>query len=98
MAGSPQPPKRRYKPGAGEKFDPKVHLDLRFGQRRKNQLGRVVGGDVHVTPQEFARMKNKPEIHWPEKGKIVFVNKRRYPILSAGRRKEDRTPRKYDHE
>ncbi|MDD5163272.1 MAG: hypothetical protein PHD95_03630 [Candidatus ainarchaeum sp.] len=85
--------KRRFVQGQDKPFDPNVHLDLRFVSRRKRQLGELVGGDLVLSKSEVARL-NKPRPYvipsFNKPGHVEFVNRRRYPILSKGRRKEDR--------
>jgi hypothetical protein len=78
--------------GQDKKFDPNAHLDLRFGSRRRRQLGELVGGDIVLTKRELAQLKNQPDVmpSLAKLGHVEFVNRRRYPVLSKGRRKEDR--------
>ncbi len=98
--------KRRFVPGQGKKFDPTVHLDLRFISQRKRQVGRRIGGNVVLTKKEYSKIQ-KPSVpvFIPEDniGFVEFFDRRNYHILAKGstedgrklilakgRRKEDR--------
>ncbi len=83
--------KRRFVSGQDKKFDPNAHLDLRFGSRRKRQVGRLAGGNVVLTKKEFSKIEKPSLPVFLPKGKdrlVQFSDRRYYP--SKGRRKEDR--------
>lgn len=71
--------KKVFVSGQDEKFDPAVHLDLRFGFRRRAQLGKLDRGDVVLNLEEIGKLESEPQNLATRKGRgfAFFPNRRR---------------------